>query len=92
MRLLDQLCATGSALRWEDSTDRRAKVLALTAAGQAVIPRMEVDLDHFRKAVFAAVDMADLKARLRAIRTGKGCIHVIPAIDARSAATWNMGY
>lgn len=65
VRLLDQLCEAGLALRREDPTDRRAKVLSLTPAGMAVVARMEADLAGLRAEVFADVSTADLAASLR---------------------------
>ncbi|KQT45504.1 MarR family transcriptional regulator [Methylobacterium sp. Leaf456] len=68
VRLLDQLEAAGLALRKEDPTDRRAKVLSLTDTGRAVVARIEADLDRLRQAVFAGVSAADLEASLRVFR------------------------
>ncbi|GLS45950.1 MarR family winged helix-turn-helix transcriptional regulator [Methylobacterium brachythecii] len=68
VRLLDQLCAAGLVQRKEDPTDRRAKVLSLTPAGQSTVARMETDLDHLRESVFARVSRADLEASLRVFR------------------------
>lgn len=65
VRLLDQLCEAGLAVRREDPTDRRAKVLSLTAAGTAVVARMEADLARLRAEVFREVGTADLEASLR---------------------------
>lgn len=65
VRLLDQLCMAELVRRREDATDRRAKVLSLTPAGEAVVARIEADLDRLREAVFAGVSAADLEAGLR---------------------------
>lgn len=65
VRLLDQLCEAGLALRREDPTDRRAKVISLTPAGTAVVTRMEAELAALRAEVFAQVSTADLAASLR---------------------------
>jgi MarR family transcriptional regulator for hemolysin len=65
VRLLDQLCAAGLVLRKEDPTDRRAKVLSLTAEGRAVVARMEADLEDLRAAIFGEVESADIEASLR---------------------------
>lgn len=65
VRLLDQLEAAGLAIRKEDPTDRRAKVLSLTDTGRSVVARIEADLDGLRKAVFAGLSAADLEAGLR---------------------------
>ncbi|MCK2055518.1 MarR family transcriptional regulator [Methylobacterium sp. 37f] len=65
VRLLDQLCEAGLAVRREDPTDRRAKVLSLTTAGTAVVARMEADLARLRAEIFSEVSTADLEASLR---------------------------
>ncbi len=65
VRLLDQLCAAGLVRRREDVTDRRAKVLSLTPAGEAVVAGIEADLDRLRETVFTGVSAADLEAGLR---------------------------
>jgi len=54
--------------RREDATDRRAKVLRLTPAGQAAAAKIEADLDRLRESVFAQVSAADLEAGLRVFR------------------------
>lgn len=65
VRLLDQLETAGLVVRKEDPTDRRAKVLSLTPAGEAVVAKMEADLARLRETVFATVSAADLQAGLR---------------------------
>lgn len=65
VRLLDGLCAAGLVQRQADATDRRAKVLSLTPAGEAVVAKIEADLDRLRERVFAGVSEADLEAGLR---------------------------
>lgn len=65
VRLLDQLEKAGLVARREDPTDRRAKVLTLTPSGQAVVAKIEADLERLRDAAFAKVSAADLKAGLR---------------------------
>lgn len=68
VRLLDQLESSGLVSRKEDPTDRRAKVLALTPAGQEIATRIEADLERLRDATFAKVSAADLEASLRVFR------------------------
>lgn len=68
VRPIDQLCAAGLVLRREDPADRRAKVLSLTPAGEAVVARMEEGLRALRARVFADVGEADLEASLRVFR------------------------
>ncbi|WP_342343631.1 MarR family winged helix-turn-helix transcriptional regulator [Methylocella tundrae] len=65
VRLLDQLCSADLIIRREDPMDRRAKVLSLTASGQAVVAKIEAELSTLRETVFANVSAADLKASLR---------------------------
>ncbi|KAB1078214.1 MarR family winged helix-turn-helix transcriptional regulator [Methylobacterium soli] len=65
VRLLDQLCAAGLVNRREDPTDRRAKVLTLTPAGEAAVATIEAELTQLRETVFAGVSAADLEASLR---------------------------
>ncbi|MGU3362947.1 MarR family winged helix-turn-helix transcriptional regulator [Methylobacterium sp. M6A4_1b] len=69
VRLLDQLEKAGLVVRTEDPSDRRAKVLSLTAEGKGVVAAMEVELDRLRAAMFADVDPADLEASLRVFQT-----------------------
>ncbi|KMO31132.1 MarR family transcriptional regulator [Methylobacterium variabile] len=68
VRLLDQLCDAGLVIRREDPTDRRAKVLHLTAEGRARAAAIEARFDTLRDAVFASVDDGDLRATLRVLR------------------------
>lgn len=68
VRLLDQLGAAGLVIRKEDPTDRRAKVLSLTAAGREVVARIEADLARLRERIFGEVSEADLAASLRVFR------------------------
>lgn len=77
VRLLDQLEAAGLVVRKEDATDRRAKVLSLTPAGQAVVAQIEADLDRLRKAVFATVGAADFEASLRVFQAVHDHLHTI---------------
>lgn len=84
VRLLDQLCAAGLVLRREDATDRRAKVLTLTQAGQAVVAKIEGELDQLREAVFAKVATADIEAGLRVFQAVQDHVRAIP--DAAPAA------
>ncbi|MET3786575.1 DNA-binding MarR family transcriptional regulator [Methylobacterium radiotolerans] len=65
VRLIDQLAAAGLVVRREDPSDRRAKVLGLTARGRQVFERIEAELSTLRARVFAEVDGADLEASLR---------------------------
>lgn len=68
VRLLDQLCEAGLVTRREDPTDRRAKVLHLTAEGRARAKAIEARFDALREAVFAPVGDDDLRAALNVLR------------------------
>jgi MarR family transcriptional regulator for hemolysin len=68
VRLLDQLAAAGLVRRAEDPSDRRAKVLSLTPAGEAAVAAIEAELIALRAAVFAEVAPADLEAACRVLR------------------------
>ncbi|KAB1069961.1 MarR family winged helix-turn-helix transcriptional regulator [Methylobacterium planeticum] len=85
VRLLDQLCAAGLVQRREDATDRRAKVLSLTPAGQAVVAGIEADLDRLRDAVFATVGAADLEAGLRVFQAVQDHVRAHPGAEAAGA-------
>lgn len=85
VRLLDGLCAAGLVLRQEDPTDRRAKVLRLTPAGQAVVAKIEADLDRLRERVFAQVSAADLEASLRVFRAVQDFDRGAPARETGDA-------
>lgn len=87
VRLLDQLCAAGLVLRKEDPTDRRAKVLSLTPAGQRVVTRMEAELTRLREQVFAEVDTADLQASLRVFQALQKHTRAFPEGAAFGEAT-----
>ena len=80
VRLLDQLETAGLVVRKEDAIDRRAKVLSLTPAGQAVVAQIEADLDRLREAVFATVSAADLEASLRVFQAVQN--HLLASSDA----------
>lgn len=65
VRLIDQLAAAGLVVRREDPSDRRAKVIALTASGRAMVARIETELATLRARLFAEISAADLEASLR---------------------------
>ena len=86
VRLLDQLEKAGLVARREDPTDRRAKVLTLTSAGQAVVARIEADLERLRDAAFATVNAADLAAALRVFQALQDHVRGVVARDETEAA------
>jgi len=68
VRLLDQLCNAGYVLRSEDPSDRRAKCLSLTEAGERLMQDIEIELIRLRAEVLDGIEPADLEAALRVIR------------------------
>ncbi|MGY2051071.1 MarR family winged helix-turn-helix transcriptional regulator [Methylobacterium sp. JK268] len=88
VRLLDQVEEAGLAARREDPTDRRAKVLSLTAEGRARVAAIEAEFDRLRGRIFAQVPDEDLRATLRvlsALREGAGD-HPVPALPPAERA------
>jgi MarR family transcriptional regulator for hemolysin len=78
VRLLDQLGAAGLVVRKEDPTDRRAKVLSLTPAGEAVYVQIEADLRQLRETVFGAVSTADIEAGMHVFQVLKAYGRALP--------------
>jgi MarR family transcriptional regulator for hemolysin len=75
VRILDQLVASKLVLRADDPSDRRAKTLALTAAGRDVAERLEAALAPFRRELFQDLPQADVEA----------CLRVLVRLDQRLA-------
>jgi len=69
VRLLDQLCAAGLVERHEDSGDRRAKSLWLTAEGRRITAEIERRLVEARAVVFAEFSQAEIETALRILDT-----------------------
>jgi MarR family transcriptional regulator for hemolysin len=65
VRLLDQLGAAGLVERRDDPTDRRAKTLHVTAAGQELAATIEEVLEGLRSELMIKVSNEDLAATLR---------------------------
>lgn len=86
VRILDQLETAGLVVRKEDATDRRAKVLNLTPAGQAVVAKIEADLERLRDAAFAKVSAADLEASIRVFQAMQDHLSEISDIDTGRVA------
>ncbi|MBS7546184.1 MarR family winged helix-turn-helix transcriptional regulator [Ancylobacter oerskovii] len=68
VRLLDQLAASDLIERRDDPTDRRAKTIWLTEAGERLAARIEEVLVDVRGQVLAGIDPADLEAALRVLK------------------------
>ena len=73
VRQLDQLVDAGFVERREDTVDRRAKTLHLTAAGTRARARIEASLDAMRTELFDGIADADVFA----------CMRVFAALDAK---------
>ena len=65
VRLLDQLCGAGLALREDDPVDGRAKTIWLTDSGRALREQIEAALITLRAERLKGVSAADLAATLR---------------------------
>ncbi len=68
VRHLDNLSTMGLIERHEDPSDRRAKLLNLTASGKLLLAKIESDLGHLRDEVFAHITAEDLEACRRVFR------------------------
>jgi len=73
VRQLDQLADAGLVERREDTVDRRAKTLHLTAAGHRTRAKIEAALDAMRLDMFDGIPHADVEA----------CLRVFAALDNR---------
>ncbi len=67
VRVLDQLGAAGLVQRADDPSDRRAKHVRITPAGQALMHRIEPSLGTVRDRLLGRVSTEDLAATLRAL-------------------------
>ena len=83
VRLLDQLAASGLIERRDDPTDRRAKTIWLTPAGEGIAMRIEKLLVGLREQVLAGVSPSDLEAALRVLKAFDEA-HVAPAEEVAS--------
>ncbi len=68
VRQIDQLCAAGLVERRDDPTDRRAKALHLTEAGQAQAALIETLFQDVRSRMLSHVSDDDLSTVLKALR------------------------
>jgi MarR family transcriptional regulator for hemolysin len=65
VRILDQLAIAGYVERVEDHKDRRAKLIHLTAQGNAFHDRLRIKLGQVRDELFARASEDDVRAALR---------------------------
>jgi MarR family transcriptional regulator for hemolysin len=68
VRQIDQLCAAGLVERRDDPTDRRAKALYLTDAGQAQAALIETLFQDVRSRMLSSVSDDALSTVLTALR------------------------
>ena len=78
VRLLDQLAASDLIERRDDPTDRRAKTIWLTEAGEQLAAHIEEVLVEVRGEVLTGIDPSDLEAALRVLKA-------FDEVSARSA-------
>jgi MarR family transcriptional regulator for hemolysin len=81
VRLLDQLCSGGYGRRSEDTHDRRAKALSLTARGRELVQAVEAQLVRLRRDVLADIAPADMEVALRVLRAFE-VAHQYPVVAA----------
>ncbi|CAB3799506.1 MarR family winged helix-turn-helix transcriptional regulator [Pararobbsia alpina] len=68
VRLLDQLCSAGLAVRQDDPADGRAKTIWLTDNGRALRAQIETALISLRAEKLKGISAADLAATLRVFK------------------------
>jgi MarR family transcriptional regulator for hemolysin len=79
VRLLDQVEAAGLVERRDDPTDRRAKTLHVTAAGQALAETIEAVIEDLRNELLTEVSDEDLAATLRTFTALEASLDVFEA-------------
>jgi MarR family transcriptional regulator for hemolysin len=67
VRLLDALETSGLIERREESADRRAKTITVTARGMSIIDQVEVASREVRNAALHALSDADIESATRAL-------------------------
>jgi MarR family transcriptional regulator for hemolysin len=65
VRVIDKLAASGLIRRESDATDRRANLLWLTEAGQALVNALEQELIGLRQDVFGSLSLEELRTALK---------------------------
>jgi MarR family transcriptional regulator, transcriptional regulator for hemolysin len=68
VRLLDALEANGLIERREESADRRAKTIAVTGQGRAIIDQVEAASREVRAATLTGVSEEDIKVATRVLQ------------------------
>lgn len=82
-RLVDALVRSGLLDRTPDPSDRRARIVSLTAAGTALVDGMMADAVQVRAEVFDGLDDADLAAFVAVLDTVEA--NVRARLDLRTA-------
>jgi MarR family transcriptional regulator for hemolysin len=62
VRVIDQLIESGLVERYEDPSDRRARILRLTATGRRCAAQLEKALVPFRRKLFEGIHRSDIDA------------------------------
>jgi len=68
VRLLDSLQAAGLVRRQEEDGDRRAKVIVLTAEGQAIVGRIDQAAGQVRDDVLQGIPESEIEQTYRLLR------------------------
>lgn len=79
VRLLDNLEAAGLIERREEASDRRAKVIVLTARGRAIARKVETVAAQVRRNALRELSEQDIETTIRVLS------HVCSVLDAHSA-------
>jgi len=67
VRLLDALEAGGLIERREETTDRRAKTITVTASGRSIIDQVELASREVRNAALLGLSQGDIESATRAL-------------------------
>ena len=67
VRLLDALEASGLIERGEENTDRRAKLISITAQGWSIIEQVEIVARDVRNATLGGLSDDDLRVATRVL-------------------------
>ncbi|THV25698.1 MarR family winged helix-turn-helix transcriptional regulator [Peteryoungia ipomoeae] len=83
VRVLDGLEKQNLILRTEDATDRRAKRIAMTAAGEAAFDRMRVMATGLRAAITETITEDEIDVALAVVRRLAGNLQSLNPKEAR---------